>query len=407
MDIRPILSTLSRHKTAASLIVLEIALTCAIICNAVFLISQRLERMDRPTGMTDNELVRINLAGIGENENPDALVKQDVASLRALPGVKAATALNHLPFDDSSWNSSINLTPDQPMPSLNAGVYLGKGLVDTLGLRIVEGRDFTPDEYRNWEEGNKAGAKLIIPAAILTRATAEKLFPGESAVGKNIYSWNIDNEPHRVVGVVEGMIRPNDNGGPAQAMYSILFPVSDLTMGRFVLRTDPARRDEVLKAAVAALERNSARRIIMDQGSFEEVRSDYYRQDRSMAWLLATVIIALLVVTALGIVGLASFWVQQRTRQIGVRRALGATRGQVLRYFQTENFLLATLGIVIGMVLAYGLNQLLMSHYELPRLPLIYLPVGAVALWLLGQVAVYWPARRAASVPPALATRSV
>ena len=98
---------------------------------------------------------------------------------------------------------------------------------------------------------------------------------------------------------------------------------------------------------------------------------------------------------------------QQRTRQIGIRRALGATRTQILRYFQAENFLLATAGIVLGMLLAYAINQLLMSKYELPRLPLFYLPIGAVALWVLGQVAVYWPARRAASVPPAIATRSV
>ena len=139
----------------------------------------------------------------------------------------------------------------------------------------------------------------------------------------------------------------------------------------------------------------------------EALRSDYYQRQRSMVWLLSTVIVALLVVTALGIVGLASFWVQQRTKQIGVRRALGATRGQILRYFQTENFLLATVGIILGMVLAFGINQLLMSKYELPRLPLLYLPVGALALWLLGQVAVFWPARRAAAVPPAVATRSV
>jgi putative ABC transport system permease protein len=123
--------------------------------------------------------------------------------------------------------------------------------------------------------------------------------------------------------------------------------------------------------------------------------------------MLVIVCVALLVVTALGIVGLASFWVQQRTKQIGVRRALGATRGQILRYFQTENFLLATLGIVLGMLLAYAINQLLMGKYELPRLPAIYLPVGAVVLWLLGQVAVLGPARRAAAVPPAVATRSV
>ena len=126
-----------------------------------------------------------------------------------------------------------------------------------------------------------------------------------------------------------------------------------------------------------------------------------------MVWLLLAVIVALLVVTALGIVGLASFWVQQRTRQIGVRRALGATRGQILRYFQTENFLLATLGIVLGMALAYGINGLLMQHYELPRLPLWYLPIGALTLWALGQIAVLGPAWRAAAVPPAVATRSV
>ena len=119
------------------------------------------------------------------------------------------------------------------------------------------------------------------------------------------------------------------------------------------------------------------------------------------------VTIALLVVTALGIVGLASFWVAQRRRTIGVRRALGATRRDILHYFQTENFLLATIGIVLGMVLAYGINLFLMAHYELPRLPAVYFPVGAVALWVIGQLAVLGPALRAAAVPPVVATRSV
>ena len=160
-------------------------------------------------------------------------------------------------------------------------------------------------------------------------------------------------------------------------------------------------------AVGTALDRNNASRIVLDSDTFSDVRDAYYAQDRSMAWLLVAVCIALLVVTALGIVGLASFWVQQRTKQIGVRRALGATRGQVLRYFQTENFLLATVGIVLGMLMAYGINLLLMDIYELPRLPAMYLPVGAVALWLLGQAAVFGPARKAASVPPAVATRSV
>jgi putative ABC transport system permease protein len=406
MDIRPILSTLARHKTAAALIVLEVALSCAIICNAVFLITQRLERIDRPTGLATEEIVRISMGNLGENPEADALVKQDVASLRALPGVKAAGSINHVPFDNSSWNTSIQLVPDQERPSAQANVYLGDAVVETLGLRLAEGRDFTADEYTNWTEMNKQNAKVMMPSVIISRELANKLFPGESAIGKNIISWNADNIPHRVVGVVERLIRTNDNGGPAEAGYTMILPAKDLTMGTFVLRTTPDRRAEVQKAAIATLEKNSARRLILREGTFTEIMAKYYQGDRAMAWLLLTVIVSLLVVTALGIVGLASFWVQQRTKQIGIRRALGATKGQILRYFQTENFLLATIGIVIGMILAYGINQLLMGKYELPRLPLLYLPVGAVLLWLLGQVAVYGPARKAASVPPAVATRT-
>jgi putative ABC transport system permease protein len=175
----------------------------------------------------------------------------------------------------------------------------------------------------------------------------------------------------------------------------------------YLLRVHPDRRAEVLGAAALALEQSSHGRIILEKQTVEEMRAKYYRADRAMAWLLVSVCAALLIITALGIVGLASFWVQQRTRQIGIRRALGATRGQILRYFQTENFLLATFGIALGMVLAYGINLLLMERYELGRLPPEFLPVGALSLWLLGQLAVLGPALRAASVPPAVATRTV
>lgn len=182
MDIRPILSTLRRHKTAAALIVLEIALSCAIICNAVFLIATRLERMDRPTGMADAELVRINLSGIGRDENPTARVREDLAALRALPGVQAATSLNHVPFDNSHWGSSVSIRPEQPIPTLNAAVYFGEGLVRTLGLRLVAGRDFTADEYVDWEALNAPDGRrrLKIPAAIITESAARKLFPARA-----------------------------------------------------------------------------------------------------------------------------------------------------------------------------------------------------------------------------------
>ena len=97
---------------------------------------------------------------------------------------------------------------------------------------------------------------------------------------------------------------------------------------------------------------------------------------------------------------------QGRRRQIGIRRALGATRGSILRYFQLENFLIVTAGVVTGMFAAYGVNAWLMQHYELSRLPMYYLPIGAIGLWVLGQLSVLSPALRAMRVPPALATKA-
>ncbi|MCC8364340.1 ABC transporter permease [Lysobacter sp. A6] len=409
MELRPILSTLRRHKTAASLIVLEIALSCAIICNALFLISQRLDNISRVSGFDETHIVRVQVGGIGTDDNAGSLTQTDLASLRALPGVKNATTTNQVPFNNSSWNSSVNLEKDQTHQNLNATIYMGDvQFLDTMGLKLIAGRNFNPDEIVEWKAISEPNSKVQPIAVILSKDVAEKLWPGENAVGKHIYSWG--EEPHVVVGVVEHLVRPNTFNGFAQYEYSMILPVRTpyVVGGNYMLRVDdPSQRQAILDAAEKQLTANAANRLIIEKQTMEQMRSDFFRGDRSMAWMLVGVCIALLIVTALGIVGLASFWVQQRTRQIGVRRALGATKGQILRYFQTENFLLATLGIFVGMVMAFGINQLLMGRYELPRLPLMYLPAGALVLWILGQVSVFGPARRAAAVPPAVATRSV
>ena len=407
MHIRPILSTLRRHKTAASLIVLEIALSCAIICNAVYLISQRIERLQLPSGVAEQELLDIQISGIGKDQSAKTLTREDLAALRAIPGVKSAASSVQVPFGNSSWNSSLGLKPNEPNPIMDATMYMGsEGLLETLGPHLVAGRGFLPDEYVDFPETGGL-SQIGASSVIITQAMAERLFKGKSAVGQNIYFG--DDKPITIVGVVDRLIRPRLPEDDARGEYSMVFPIWTPynVGGHYLLRTSPEQRQRVLKDAAAVLEKNNANRVILEKRTVEDMRARFFRQDKSMVWLLAAVCIALLVVTSLGIVGLASFWVQQRTKQIGVRRALGATRGQVLRYFQTENFLLATLGIVIGMIGAYGINQLLMSAYELPRLPALYLPIGALVLWGLGQLSVLGPARRAAAVPPAVATRSV
>jgi putative ABC transport system permease protein len=406
MPLRPILSTLARHKTAAALIVLEIALTCAIICNAVFLISDRIDRLHLATGLAEDEIVAMRLSSIKRDENAAATTKEDLAKLRALPGVKAVTVVNQVPFGMMAQHSGVSYTPDQVTPTIGVATYFGdETSAGAMGLRIVEGRDLKADEVGDFIAAMRDNAP--VPAALVDRATAKRLFPKGDAVGKSVYVFA--PHPTRIVGVYETLVPPypgRDPGGDHG--YTMLFGGRVThSQGSFLIRVDPAQRDAVAKAAFKAVDRFDGNRIADYVYRFDEMRDRFFRGDRAMVELLLGVIVALLVVTAFGIVGLASFWVQQRTRMIGTRRALGATRAQIRHYFQAENLLLTTAGIVLGMIGAYGINQWLMTQYELPRLPAWYLPVGAVVLWALGQVAVLAPARRAAAVPPALAMRGL
>ncbi len=408
MDIRPILSALRRHKTTALLLILQIALTCAIVCNAVFLIHQRLQRMDIASGIAEHELLQIKFAYIGDRPDAYAQAQTDLATLRQIAGVQAVALANQLPLSGSSMsNSGIKLRPQQQKTSLEVASYYGQNLLATLGVRLISGRYFQPDELVELKTAlpalHSGDMKNLPHSVIIDQPVAARLWPGQNALGKTIYFGN--DIPMQVVGVSSPLARPDSLQMGAQ--NSIVFPIR-LTAtegGSYLIRTASGDREQVLKSALAALKRLDPNRIVLEQRTYDELRHGYFQDDRAMAGMLAGVIAALLLVTALGIAGLASFWVGQRRRTIGVRRALGATRGNILHYFQMENFLLATIGIALGMALAYGINLLLMMRYELPRLPGIYLPVGALALWAIGQLAVLGPALRAAAVPPVVATR--
>jgi len=403
MDFIPIISTLRRHRTTALLVILEIAFTCAIVCNAVFLIRERLANMNRPSGVAEEEVIQVILTGIGQKTDPDVITRQDLVALRSVPGVKAVVSTNQIPFGGSAWTTSISTIADDPNAPVHVARYLGGGgIVKAFGLHLIAGRDFSPTEIVE----SKKSDETPTPSVIITQAVADRMFPGEAALGKAIY---LGKTRVPIIGIVERLERPNEFGGPSERGLAIITPeeVSYTEGSNYILRVDAAQRDAVISAIEPTLRGIDPNRLILDRLPFGDVRKKHFKQDRAMAWLLGVVVITLLVVTALGVVGLASFWVQQRTRQIGVRRALGATRGDILAYFQTENFILTTAGIVLGMVLAYAINMCMMDKYQIGRLPASFLPIGAGLLWFLGQIAVLGPALRASAIPPAIATRSV
>ncbi|MDE2225707.1 MAG: ABC transporter permease [Xanthomonadaceae bacterium] len=410
MEIRPILSTLRRHKLTAILLTLQVAFTCAIVCNVAFMIAQRVQRISLTTGVAEQNLSVIRVSGIGKDENPWARHQADLAALRGIPGVEAVVAIdNSLPLnrsesdygtcpDKESLDRAMQAMSVEGTDCVSPSVYDGSpGLLRTLGLDLVAGRNFQSDEYVTDQKN--------VAVAIISRSLAQQLYPGQNALGKSMYVG-----PHvvRVVGIVRTLLAPNLRQ-PATRYYTMIWPqLPNNANVTYVMRSAPGDRERVLHAARVALLKADPSRIIDPKRmqTYSQIRAQYFQRDTTMIGLLIASALGLLFVTALGITGLANFWVGQRTRSIGIRRAVGATRGDILRYFQTENFLIVTFGVALGVLLAIGLNLLLMKHYELPRLPLWYLSVGAVVLWLLGQLSVLAPALRASNVPPVVATRS-
>jgi len=409
MEIRPILSSLLRNKTGPVLVAMQVALSLAILANALHVVNERRTIAARPSGMQDENATFYFAVRSLKNDTPEQMladIKRELDVLRAVPGVVAASLTTQMPLSNSGNNSSISLDRRQQRESGTVSTYSADdALVKTLGLKLVEGRDFQPHEVVDIDETKSRGRPRI---AIISKPMADKLWPGTSAVGKTFYFGTGDGaEDLQVIGVVERLQTPHALVGD-DGEFSAIQPARlyGLPGNLYAVRAESGQRDRVMKEAEAALRQSSATPMLLQARTTEEDRLRRYRADVSLSWMLVTVSVLLLLVTCSGIVGMASLWVTQRRKQIGVRRALGARKIDILRYFIVENVMITSGGVLGGVLLGVGLNQLLVSKLEMTRLPLVYLAGGAFLFWAIGILAAYGPAWRAASISPALATRS-
>jgi putative ABC transport system permease protein len=409
MQIKPVFAAMRRHKAGAILIGFQIALTLAIVCNALFIIHERVARVSRPSGLNESNLFVItnSWAGNLSDQQVSVQIQADLDALRQLGTVEDATALNSFPLHGSGWDNFIRMRPDQVHMTTDASIYLADDhTLNTFGVKLVAGRNFTPNEIQSLS----IQGMTSWPVVIISKDLAKVLFPNGDALGKEIYATN-DNTPSTVIGITDTlqshMMDSDDN---PFAYNAVLVPMREVGTGyvHYLVRARPGQLDAAMRDAQKALIAQSRMRIF-EAGdgvvTFAQVREKAYERDYGMAILMGIVSAVLLAITAAGIVGLTSFWVGQRRRQIGIRRALGATQHDILGYFMTENLLIGAGGIVVGVLLAVGINLWMVTHYDVAHLSGIYLLVAAVALLLLGQGAVLAPALRASRVPPIEATR--
>jgi putative ABC transport system permease protein len=407
IPVRPILSALTRHKAGVFLIALQVALTLAIVANAIFVIGQRVIYISRPTGIDESNIVVVDNRWVGAltPEQAQAKTAADLAMLRQLPGVADAYADYSFP-GAGPWATlwGISLDPNQKSPtSYSEAYFTDEHALATYGVRLLAGRNFLADEVTPGSQLEQSTNGPII----ITQDLAKRLFPNESSLSKAVYVGEI---ARTIIGVISDMEVPAV-GTRTFAYRSVLSPIrwADAGGDQYIVRATPGQAEHLRRTLAAALYKVSRLRVIDAVDgvqNFLALRSKAYSRDRGLVILLTMASVILLLATAAGIIGITVYWVDERSRQIGLRRALGATRSDILAHILAENFFIILLGVGAGSLLAFAANVALMHYLEMARLPTIYIALGSALLLVLGQCAALSPARRAAQMSPMEATRA-
>jgi putative ABC transport system permease protein len=401
MELRPILSALLRNRAGAILVAIQIALTLAIVVNAVFVTQQRVTKIGRPTGLDHENIFSFFVTAFQKDFDFQAMVREDMAMERAMPGVVDAAPIRQVPLSSSGSSTMYYSKPDKKGENSPANYFpTDEHGVNTLGTTLSGGATFEPTmvEYRVKDEQGQP------PNAIISKGLGNALFPKEDALGKTFYDDQY--KPFKVVGVIEH-IHGSWVGWDKVDRVVLLPQVGPGPGTQYIVRTQPGTIDAMMTQVETALRKRDPNRVIGKLRKMSDQKKSSYAGDSLMAVTLTVVTGLVLVFSALGIFGLATFNVNTRTRQIGTRRAVGARRRDIVRYFMTENWLITTLGVFAGCALALGAGHWLATQYELPRLDLYYLVGGVAGLWLVGQLAAWQPSLKAAKVSPAMATRNV
>ena len=406
MEFGPILRALFYNKSRFWLITAEVALTLAIVANCVNILVDLRGKYLAPTGIDEENLIIIRSSGWSPEFEDEAFVEQlqseDLRRLRAFPGVVDTASYHQIPLSGGGSSTGRKAFGSELDSETIAFYLVSEHAVNAVGSNIVEGRAFEQADldYEKDENGD-----VLHRSVILSQAAADILFPDGNAVGQMIQNdeGQITNS---IVGIVDRLPCPWPGWDKCERTMLLPGRFGRDWPQRYIVRTEPGAVDAVYTEIEEMMLAAEPGRIVRVE-TMKENKRDTYEVSLAMIKILSSVIGLLILVTSLGIIGLTSFSVTQRTRQIGTRRALGASRQDILRYFLVENWVITGIGLALGVALALGLNYALVSIAEVPKMSWVILGAGALLLWISGILAALAPALRATRVAPEIATRTV
>ena len=400
--LHPLLAALQRNPTGAILVTLQVAITLAVLVNAAAMVGRAITRMARPSGLDTSDTFVMVIGGITKQFNVARAVSTDLAYLRILPDVTAATVMTGVPLTSDGFQEPLGRRSDGHGTTVAADLLP----VDEQGLRaldvpLVAGRNFRTDEVAPQSSGHPFHD---ISSIIVTQSVARSLFPRGHALGGTVYING--GQPLTIIGITRDFMGPHLSGS---AYNTVLLPTIVTQFGFYdlLVRTRPGTLESVLHRAKRHIGAAHANGLIVYTPTLAGALRRLHAGQRNLVVFLAVITSIMLTFCCFGIFGLNTFNVGSRTKQIGIRRAIGARKGDIVAHFMLENAIVLAAGLLLGGLLSLAIGQWLTRHDGMPRLDPAYLLAGMAVLGLLAQLAAWQPARRAARVPPSVATRTV
>ena len=404
-----------RRRLRETLVVVELALALVMLIGAGLLINSflKLQAVDPGFNPRNALTMTVSLAGASQYVGPtrESFYRQLTDRLTALPGVESVSAINHLPLAGDTWTRALTIE-GRPLPPPGQGIEVvfrvsRPGYFQTMGIPLRAGRDFTEYDATN--------APGVI---ILNETLARRHWPSEDPIGKRVTLDDPRDNSRApqwltVVGVVKDVKQDSWTDAPSNEIYLAFQQSRDFYAGTarhfnamtIVVRTsvEPQSLGATAQETVRSLDRNLP---VSSVATMEQVITDTLWQPRFNLQLIGIFAALAMTLAAIGLYGVMSYSVAQRTREVGLRMALGAGRRDVLNLVVGQGMRLALAGVALGLLASVALTRLMEKLlFEVSATDFSTFAVIAVLLTLVALVACLIPARRAMKVDPMVALR--
>ncbi len=390
-------------RIRSGLVVLQVALTVVLIAASGLLVKSFMRLRGVDVGFDTNNLLTASVQTSSSDYDPEARTRffqTLLENIRAIPGVEAASAVSHIPvvhpfMDWAAWD------PEYPPSDPSGGVAIYSrtvlpGYFDAMGIPIVQGRD-----HETVDESNPQ------PMLVINQSAARRLYPDQDPIGRRVTIYNYTSAPEglQVIGVVGDARITSLDRPPAPQMYFNHARSAWSSMNLVVRESgNPTSLAPGIRAAVLALDRNVP---LSNVATMTDLLSESLESNRVVSMAIGLFGAVALLLAAFGLYGVLAYYVTRRTQEIGVRVALGATGGNVMRSVVGRGLVLVVAGLAVGLPASVVVTRVLRSQlYEVaPTDPLTYAGV-VLCLLLTGTVACLVPARRAVRIDPVVALKA-